>query len=125
MPATVVGTGSHTIRDLIEAQSRRRSAATGGESRIPLDDTTEATIRAAGYGYDDVLPAGTELRVRGTANLHTGGTIHDVTAQLHPELIAAAIAAPEAIDIPATGPALPVPRLHGPPPVFTPPNDPP
>src|SRR3546814_400206 len=118
IPATVVGTGSHTIRVLIEAQSRRRSAATGGESRIPLDDTTEATIRAAGYGYDDVLPAGTELRVRGTANLHTGGTIHDVTAQLHPELIDAAIAAAEAIDIPVTGLDLLVPRVDGPEHVF-------
>src|SRR3546814_15213248 len=84
MPATVVGTGSHTIRDLIEAQSRRRSAATGGESRIPLDDTTEATIRAAGYGYDDVLPAGTEQRVRGPAHLHPRGTYHDVPAHPHP-----------------------------------------
>src|SRR5262249_11421940 len=34
-PAEVVGTGHHTVRELIEAQSRRRAAATGGESRIP------------------------------------------------------------------------------------------
>ena len=34
-PAQVIGTGQHTVRELIEAESRRRSAATGGESRIP------------------------------------------------------------------------------------------
>ncbi|TQC38218.1 N-acetylglutaminylglutamine synthetase, partial [Rhodococcus sp. WS4] len=36
-PAAVIGDGRHSIRELIEAQSRRRQAATGGESRIPLD----------------------------------------------------------------------------------------
>jgi D-alanine-D-alanine ligase-like ATP-grasp enzyme len=41
--------------------------------------------------------------VRKTANLHTGGTIHDVTNETHPELINAAVAAAQAIDIPVTG----------------------
>ncbi|HSK56386.1 MAG TPA: hypothetical protein VK908_14100, partial [Jiangellales bacterium] len=113
-PATVVGTGRHTVRALIEAQSRRRSAATGGESSIPLDDSTAETVRAAGYGMEDVLPEGTELRVRRTANLHTGGTIHDVTARLHPRLADAAVTASRAIDIPVTGLDLLVPDVAGP-----------
>jgi peptidase M42 family hydrolase len=33
---------------------------------------------------EDVLPEGEVLQVRKTANLHTGGTIHDVTAEVHP-----------------------------------------
>ena len=81
-PAEVIGTGRHSVRDLIEAESRRRAAATGGESRIPLDDVTEGTVREAGWSYDDVLPEGIRLRVRRTANLHQGGTIHDVTAKV-------------------------------------------
>src|SRR5690606_17790474 len=40
-PPVVVGDGEHTIRQLIAAQSRRRMAATGGESRIPLDGETK------------------------------------------------------------------------------------
>lgn len=102
-PATVYGTGRHTVAALIDAHSRRRSAATGGESRVPMDDTTTATVAAAGYSLDDVLPDGDALRVRRTANLHTGGTIHDVTATLHPALARAAVAASQAIDIPVTG----------------------
>ena len=47
-PAEIVGTGHHTVRELIDAQSRRRAAATGGESRIPIDDVTEATVKEAG-----------------------------------------------------------------------------
>jgi len=43
------------------------------------------------------------IPVRKTANLHTGGTIHDVTGETHPVLIDAAIAAARAIEIPVTG----------------------
>lgn len=102
-PARVVGDGRTSVRALIEAQSRRRAAATGGESRIPLDAETERCVRAAGLGLDDVPDKGQEITVRRTANLHTGGTIHDVTAETHPALIEAAIAAARAIDIPVTG----------------------
>lgn len=102
-PAEVTGDGEHSVRDLIEAQSRRRAAATGGESRIPLDAETERCVRSAGYDLDGVLPAGAVLPVRKTANLHTGGTIHDVTDRLHPKLVDAAISAARAIDIPVVG----------------------
>jgi D-alanine-D-alanine ligase-like ATP-grasp enzyme len=96
----VIGDGEHTVLQLIEAQSRRRAAATGGESRIPVDDGTVATVRASGHEMDDVLAMGEELEVRRTANLHTGGTIHDVTDQLHPALVTTAVRASRALDIP-------------------------
>lgn len=102
-PARVVGDGTSTVRKLIELQSRRRSAATGGESAIPLDAETERCVSEAGYTFDSVLPSGCEFSVRKTANLHTGGTIHDVTAHTHPVLINAAIAVARAIEIPVTG----------------------
>jgi len=113
MPPEVIGTGRHSVAELIEAQSRRRAAATGGESRIPLDEITEATVREAGFTLDDVLPEGRRLRVRRTANLHQGGTIHDVTATVHPELCRVAVAAAEAIGIPVTGIDLLVPDVSG------------
>ncbi|EIC22991.1 N-acetylglutaminylglutamine synthetase [Thiorhodovibrio frisius] len=102
-PAQVVGTGRHKVGELIHLQSRRRRAATGGESAIPLDDETERCVQQAGYRMDAMLPYGEVLQVRKTANLHTGGTIHDVTAKLHPELKKAAKAAARALDIPVTG----------------------
>ncbi|MCP5269244.1 MAG: N-acetylglutaminylglutamine synthetase [Zoogloeaceae bacterium] len=102
-PPEVAGNGKATLRELIERQSRRRARATGGESRIPLDRETESTLAAAGYTFDDVLPEGVSLRVRRTANLHTGGTIHDVTAELHPALADAAVVASRALDIPVVG----------------------
>ncbi|WP_084327258.1 N-acetylglutaminylglutamine synthetase [Salinarimonas rosea] len=102
-PARVVGDGERTIRELIERQSRRRMAATGGESRIPLDGETERCVTKAGFSLDDVVPDGSEIVVRRTANLHTGGTIHDVTAHVHPRLVEAAVRAARAIDIPVVG----------------------
>jgi len=102
-PPRIQGTGQATVRELIEKQSRRRQAATGGESSIPIDRETERCIQDAGHELDSVLPYGESLTVRKTANLHTGGTIHDVTAKLHPTLVQAAIKAAAAIDIPVTG----------------------
>jgi GNAT-family acetyltransferase (TIGR03103 family) len=102
-PAQVTGDARSTLRRLIEQRSRRRSAATGGESRIPLDDETLRCVADAGFSLDDVLPEGQVLTVRKTANLHTGGTIHDVTGEVHPELAAAAVTAARVIDIPVVG----------------------
>ncbi|WP_044872710.1 N-acetylglutaminylglutamine synthetase [Pseudomonas sp. LFM046] len=113
-PAEVVGDGQRTLLQLIERQSRRRQAATQGESRIPIDGETERTLRAAGYGYDDVLPSGTRLAVRRTANLHTGGTLEDVTATLHPALAEASILAARTLEIPVVGLDLLVPAADQP-----------
>ena len=108
-PPRIQGTGRESIRSLIEKQSRRREAATDGESSIPIDSETERCIEDAGYGLDDVLPYGSYLTVRKAANLHTGGTIHDVTDRLHPTLRQAAVDAAAALDIPVTGLDLMVP----------------
>lgn len=113
-PAEVVGTGRHSIEKLIESQSRRRRAATGGESSIPLDGETERCVHQAGLQMTDILPEGQVLQVRKTANLHTGGTIHDVTDIMHPALVDAAVRAARAIEIPVVGLDLLVPKLDGP-----------
>jgi len=102
-PARIVGDGQSTVRTLIERQSRRRAAATGGESKIPLDAETERCLSNAGLTLDDVPEKSAEIQVRRTANLHTGGTIHDVTDEVHPELVASAVRAARAINIPVTG----------------------
>lgn len=112
-PAAVVGTGRHTVRQLIKKQSRRRAAATGGESHIPVDSETQRCIREQGYDYQSVLPEGVELAVRKTANLHTGGTIHDVTEELHPDIVEASERIAREIDIPVTGLDFIVPKVDG------------
>jgi len=117
-PAEVVGDGRHPVVDLVRATSRRRERATGGESRIPLDDTTAEVVAEAGYAMDDVPPNGERVPVRRTANLHTGGTIEDVTDRLHPEIAEAAVRAAESLGIPVTGIDFLVPAVDGPDYVF-------
>jgi len=117
-PAEILGDGRHTIGELIDAQSRRRQAATGGESRIPKDAETLRTLHAAGYDYDSVLPQGKRMAVRKTANLHTGGILEDVTGILHPTLADAAVKAARALDIPVVGLDLLVPAADQPEYVF-------
>jgi GNAT-family acetyltransferase (TIGR03103 family) len=112
-PASVIGTGRHTVAELVEKQSRRRAAATGGESRIPIDDHTRDTIAKAGHAMDSVLDEGESLLVRRTANLHTGGTIHDVTPRLHQRLAEIAVAASHALAIPVVGLDMLVPDVEG------------
>jgi GNAT-family acetyltransferase (TIGR03103 family) len=117
-PAEVVGDGRNPVTELVRATSRRRERATGGESSIPLDDTTTEVVAESGYAMDDVPPVGERIRVRRTANLHTGGTIEDVTARLHPEVAQAAVRASRAIGIPVTGLDFLVPDVEGPDHVF-------
>jgi GNAT-family acetyltransferase (TIGR03103 family) len=112
-PATIVGTGRHTISELIRAQSRRRKAATGGESTIPQDEETARCVEASGFGFDDILAEGQALAVRRTANLHTGGTIHDVTDRISSALAQAARDAAALIQIPVVGFDFIAPNLDG------------
>lgn len=112
-PAEIRGTGSHTIEELIKKLSRRRSAATDGESNIPLDDETSRCLAEAGYSLDDVIKEGEVVQVRRTANLHTGGTLHDVTEVLSETLKEAAIRAALALEIPVVGLDFIVPDVSG------------
>ena len=102
-PPMVIGDGQHDLRALIERQSRRREAATQGESTIPIDAETQRCIAAAGLTLESVPSPGRQVLVRKTANLHTGGSIHDVTESVHPALVEAACKAARAIDIPVVG----------------------
>jgi GNAT-family acetyltransferase (TIGR03103 family) len=100
-PPIVTGDGTCSIRQLVEERNEERIA--DGGFATPLDDITAATVRSAGHDLDDVLAEGQELAVRRTANLHTGGTIHDVTDRLHPSLAALARDATAAIGLPVAG----------------------
>jgi len=103
VPPSVTGTGQHSVRQLIQKLSRRRASATGGESKIPLDDETLRCVKQAGYKFDSILKEGHSILVRKTANLHTGAKLVDVTARLHPRLKEIGIEVSKALKIPVVG----------------------
>jgi GNAT-family acetyltransferase (TIGR03103 family) len=110
-PPAIIGDGERAVAELIVELSAEREEATDGASTVPLDEATNEVVEAAGHRFDTVLPDGECLVVRGTANLHTGGTMYDVTDELHPALTGAAVAVATAIDIPVVGVDLMVPDL--------------
>ena len=112
-PPELVGTGRHTISQLLDKYNRRRRKATGGESSVPSGPETEKCVAEHGYDMEDVLPAEERITVRKTANLHTGGTIHDVTAKISSELRRVSVAASEALGMPVVGLDLAVPDVEG------------
>ena len=112
-PPEIVGNGTDTVAHLIGRLSRRRAAATHGESCIPLDHATQTCIASNHHTLEDVLPYGEKLLVRRTANLHTGGTISDVTPKLNPVLAEAGLAAARALAIPVAGIDMLVPSVEG------------
>ncbi|MET0339772.1 MAG: hypothetical protein ABW252_02175 [Polyangiales bacterium] len=112
-PPRIRGDGSRSVRALIAALSEQRARETFGESHIPVDDETARCVREAGFALDDVLPRDAEIAVRKGANLHTGGTIEDVTAHIHPALVEVAKRAAAALEIPVVGLDLMVPRVDG------------
>ena len=59
------------------------------------------------------MPVNERLVVRRTANLHTGGTIHDVTDDLNPVLAKVAVDVADAIGIRSPVPICLVPSVEG------------
>jgi GNAT-family acetyltransferase (TIGR03103 family) len=108
-PATVVGDGRSTVAELVATLAETRRGLGAEDEAV-----TRSVVGAAGHSLDEVLPEGRLLAVRRTANVHTGGTIHDVTDRLHPALAEVARRAAAAIDIPVTGLDLIVAAVDGP-----------
>lgn len=102
-PPFVVGDGASTIEDLIHNLDKRRQAATDGESRVRIDSETERCLASQGYHLKSILPTGVSAQVRKTANLHTGGTIEDVTDLIHPSVREMSELCARCLDIPVVG----------------------
>lgn len=45
-PPMIVGTGQHTVKELIAKYNRRRLAATGGESRVRVAGSLSLALKA-------------------------------------------------------------------------------
>ncbi len=62
MPASVVGDGEHTVRELVDIANADPRRGIGHEkvlTRITVDEAAEALVRAQGLEMDDVRRTGT------------------------------------------------------------------
>ena len=86
-PASVVGDGKHTIRELVEIANRDPRRGDGHcnvLTKIILDDGVDELLMKRNYTVQTVPAKGEEVWLKSTANLSTGGTATDVTDWVHP-----------------------------------------
>ncbi|MFT5337486.1 MAG: cyanophycin synthetase [Luteibaculaceae bacterium] len=86
-PAMVVGDGKSNIEELValvNADPRRGYGHEKELTTIKVDDETLDILKKQDLTLESVLDSGTELYLKRTANLSTGGTATDVTDMVHP-----------------------------------------
>lgn len=84
-PASVTGDGVHSVQALIDFENKDpRRGHTNTLTEMKVDEVTAELLQKKGYTLETVLPKGEVLHVKPTANLSTGGTATDVTADVHP-----------------------------------------
>jgi len=89
LPATVVGDGRSTVRELVATENRDPRRGDGHArqlTRLRLDDAALNVLAAQHLVPDDVPERGREVRLSLTPNLSTGGTSIDRTADVHPDV---------------------------------------
>lgn len=100
-PAKVVGDGASTIEALIEQINRERAVPNPdpdptielGSKPIIVDDEVQDWIADQGLSLKSVPDKGQLVRLRGAANVSSGGTRLPVTSSAHPDNVALAVKA--------------------------------
>ena len=88
-PPYVIGDGVSTITMLISALNEDPNRGEGHAkalTRITADAHTEVRLKEMGMSLESIPLAGQRVVLRGNANLSTGGSANDVTAQVHPHI---------------------------------------
>ena len=101
-PPQVIGDGTHTIRQLVDAVNldpRRGEGHATSLTKIRLDDIAVGRLEAQGLTPDSVPARGQRVVLRNNANLSTGGTATDVTDTVHPEVAARAVDAAQMVGL--------------------------
>lgn len=88
-PPHVVGDGVSSIAELVADVNRDPRRGQGHEKTLTCirldDDAARAVLARLGYSADSVPARGEVVQLRTTANLSSGGTAIDRTADIHPE----------------------------------------
>lgn len=108
-PPQVVGDGVSTVAQLVAAVNRETRRSGDDRSDAPLaplkiDDVALAVLASQGFTLDSVPPAGLVTLVRrDPPYFKNGGTLSDLTDQIHPTTAAHCVAAAHMMQIPVAG----------------------
>ncbi|MFC6885649.1 cyanophycin synthetase [Actinomadura yumaensis] len=117
--AHVTGDGAATVAELVERVNADPARGEGHDrplTRIALGAAELANLARRGHGPGTVPAAGETVWLRRNANLSTGGTSRDVTAEVHPEAADLCVRAAATVGMDVCGIDLRLPDIASPPP---------
>jgi cyanophycin synthetase len=117
--ACVTGDGTATVAALVERVNADPARGQGHDrplTRLVLGPAELALLERQGHGPRSVPADGERVWLRRNANLSTGGTSRDVTADVHPEVAAMCVRAAAAVGMDVCGIDLRLPDAASPPP---------
>ncbi|MEV4007860.1 cyanophycin synthetase [Actinomadura sp. NPDC049753] len=117
--ACVTGDGTAPVAALVERVNADPARGEGHDrplTRLVLGPTELALLERQGHGPRSVPADGERVWLRRNANLSTGGTSRDVTADVHPEVAAMCVRAAAAVGMDVCGIDLRLPDAASPPP---------
>ncbi len=88
MPASVVGDGRHTVRELVDRENSDPRRGIGHErvlTRIRVTPAADELLARQGLSLDDKPAKGQRVLLAATGNMSTGGTAIDRTLEAHPD----------------------------------------
>ena len=106
VPASVVGDGRQTVRQLVDETNADPRRGIGHEkvlTRIKVDDAAAALVQAQGFDLDQVPPKGERVKLALTGNMSTGGTSIDRTLEAHPDNVEIAEMAARVVGLDVAG----------------------
>ena len=106
VPASVVGDGKKTVRELVDETNADPRRGIGHEkvlTRIKVDAAAEAVVQKQGLELDSVPPKGTRVKLALTGNMSTGGTSIDRTIEAHPDNVEIAEMAARVVGLDVAG----------------------
>lgn len=103
IPASVKGDGQRTIAELVEIENRNPERTSDYTmSPIVLDWESDRILARQGCTCETIVADGRVVRLKGMANVATGGTAVTVT-DVHPDNVHVALRASRAIGLVVTG----------------------
>lgn len=105
-PPRVVGDGTSTIRQLVDAANQDPRRGTDHRTflkKINMNEVALQVLADQGYTPESVPPAGAEVLIRRNSHVWDGGTTTDVTDVVHPEIVERAIEATRIVNLDVAG----------------------